>query len=156
MRKNLKTENFQPDGIDARLLSMLEQNARISVAEMARNINMSSPSVNERLKRLEESGLIEGYRTELNAPSLGYPMMAIVRMRNHTGKLQALEQLILTIPEIIECDKITGEDCFFARICFKDMEHLDGILETLSELSDTNTSIVKTTPVKRRNAPVNL
>ncbi len=153
MRKILKNENWSPDAIDSRLLALLDDNARISVAEMARAVNMSSPSINERLKRMEELGVINKYSLELDPESLGYPLTALVRMRQYPGKLKQLEALIQDIPEIIECDKVTGEDCFYARICFQSMPQLDDILDQVSALADTNTSIVKSTPVKRRNVP---
>ncbi|UXI04253.1 Lrp/AsnC family transcriptional regulator [Photobacterium sp. TY1-4] len=153
MRKVLKNEKWSLDAIDSQILTLLDTNARLPVAEIARAVNMSSPSINERLKKMEEHGVIAGYTVELDPESFGYPLMAIVRMRQHPGKIKQLEAMIERIPEIIECDKVTGEDCFFARICFESMSQLDDVLDKVSTLADTNTSIIKSTLVKRRNVP---
>lgn len=150
MRLDLNNKNRAIDATDARLLELLHDNARVSVAELARLIGMSSPSVNERLKRLEDSGVIAGYRVDVNQEQAGYPLTAIVRMRQLPGKLKQLQEKIISIPEFIECDKVTGEDCFYARLCLRDIRDLDAILDQFSELAETNTAIVKSTPVKRR------
>ncbi|SBS26252.1 HTH-type transcriptional regulator LrpC [Marinomonas spartinae] len=150
MRNNLKKEKSILDGIDSKLIEQLYTNARTPVTELARAVGMTAPSVNERLKRLEESGVISGYRVEVNPVVLGYSLMAIVRMRQLPGKLKALEALIQSIPEFVECDKVTGDDCYIARLYLKDISQLDPILDQVSELADTNTAIVKSTPVKRR------
>ncbi|MBJ7555019.1 Lrp/AsnC family transcriptional regulator [Marinomonas spartinae] len=150
MRNNLKKEKTILDGIDSKLIEQLYTNARTPVTELARAVGMTAPSVNERLKRLEESGVISGYRVEVNPVVLGYSLMAIVRMRQLPGKLKALEALIQSIPEFVECDKVTGDDCYIARLYLKDISQLDPILDQVSELADTNTAIVKSTPVKRR------
>lgn len=150
MRNNLRKEEFALDGIDTKLIELLYANARTPVTDLARAVGMSAPSVNERLKRLEESGVIAGYRVEVNPKVLGYSLMAIVRMRQLPGKLKALEALISSIPKFVECDKVTGEDCYVARLYLKDISELDPILDRVSELADTNTAIVKSTPVTRR------
>jgi len=150
MRNDLKKEDIQLDGIDTHLIKLLYDNARIPVTELARAVGMKAPSVNERLKRLEESGVIAHYRVEVNPVVLGYGLMAIVRMRQLPGKMKELEAQINLIPEIVECDKVTGDDCYIARLYLKDISELDPILDSVAELADTNTSIVKSTPVKRR------
>lgn len=153
MRKHLKNEDWTLDAIDSQLLDLLNDNARMPVAELAREVKMSSPSVNERLRRMEEFGVISGYRVQLAPENLGFPLEAIVRMRQLPGKIKQLEAMIIETPEFIECDKVTGEDCFYARMRFGTMEQLDEILDKVSSLAETNTSIVKSTPVKRRNVP---
>ncbi|MCZ2721610.1 Lrp/AsnC family transcriptional regulator [Marinomonas sp. 15G1-11] len=150
MQNHLKKEIIHLDGIDSRLIELLYENARTPVTELSRAVGMTAPSVNERLKRLEEKGVIAGYRIEVNPTVLGYSLIAIVRMRPLPGKLKALEALIVSIPEFVECDKVTGEDCYIARLYLKDISDLDPILDRFSELADTNTAIVKSTPVKRR------
>ncbi|KJY92674.1 Lrp/AsnC family transcriptional regulator [Pseudoalteromonas piscicida] len=153
MRKLINNEKWSLDAIDSKLIALLENNSRVSVAEMARAVNMSSPSVNERMKRMEEYGVIHKYSIELDPESFDYPLTAIVRIRQHPGKLKQLETMIQSIPEVIECDKVTGEDCFYVRLCFESMPKLDEILDKVSTLGDTHTSVVKSTIVKRRNVP---
>ena len=153
MKNSFRNEKLELDAIDSKILEHLDKHARISIAEIAREVSMSSPSINERIKRMEEHGIITRYTVELDSESLGYPLVAIVRMRQHPGKIKELIAMIQSIPEIIECDKVTGEDCFITRICFESMSQLDTILDKLSGLSETNTSIVKATVVERRNVP---
>lgn len=154
MSFNLRKNERSLDSVDIQLIDLLSQNARISVADLARRVAMSAPSINERMKRLEEVGAISGYRVEINPEALGYSMMALVRMRPHPGKLKQVESLIREIPEFVECDKVTGEDCFIARLYLRDISELDPILDSVSEIADTNTAIVKATPVKRRLPPL--
>ena len=154
MRSNLKIEGKALDGIDAKLVTLLNDNARMSIAELGRAVNMSAPSVNERLKRLEEAGIISGYTVTLDPERIGYTLQAIVRMRQLPGKLKELEELIQSLPPFIECDRVTGEDCFYARLCLTDIHQLDEILNRVCEIAETNTSIVKSTPVKRRQVPL--
>jgi Lrp/AsnC family leucine-responsive transcriptional regulator len=150
MRNSLRKNEIDLDAIDTKLIRLLNENARTPVTELAREVGMTAPSVNERIKRLEENGVIVGYRVEINPIALGYDLMAIVRMRQLPGKMKALEAQINAIPEIVECDKVTGDDCYIVRLYLKDISELDPILDSISELADTNTAIVKSTPVKRR------
>lgn len=150
MRNNLGKYEIHLDGTDVKLIELLYENARTPVAELARAVGMTAPSVNERLRRLEENGVIAGYRVDINPAALGYSLMAIVRMRQQPGKIKQLEALIASIPEFVECDKVTGDDCYIARLYLKDISELDPILDRVSELADTNTAIVKSTPVTRR------
>ncbi|WP_240009625.1 Lrp/AsnC family transcriptional regulator [Marinomonas algicola] len=150
MRNDLKKEILQLDGIDSRLVELLYHNARTPVTELSRAVGMTAPSVNERLKRLEENGIISGYRVEVNPMALGYSLTAIVRMRPFPNKLKAVEERILSSPEFVECDKVTGEDCFISRVYLKDIRELDPLLERFSELADTKTAIVKSSLIKKR------
>ncbi|NOH22496.1 MULTISPECIES: Lrp/AsnC family transcriptional regulator [Vibrio oreintalis group] len=153
MRTHLKYKGYALDAIDSRLLALLDGNSRVSVAELAREVRMSSPSVNERLKRMEEAGVISGYNIKVSPESFGYPLAAIVRMRQYPGKLKQLETLVASIPEFVECDKVTGDDCLFARLHFRDMAHLDAILDQVAAYADTNTSVIKAAVIERRNVP---
>lgn len=150
----LGNKNRVLDDTDVLIITLLSKNARISVADLARQVGMSAPSVNERIKRLEESGVIAGYRVEIDPVALGYSLMALVRIRHRPGKLQELKALIEQMPEFVECDKVTGEDCFVARLYMRDISELDPILDRVSEIADTSTAIVKSTPVKRRLPPL--
>ena len=150
MRNDLRKNDIHLDGIDTKLIELLYDNARTPMSELARSVSMTAPSVNERLKRLEESGVIAGYRVDIDPLALGYSLIAIVRMRQLPGKMHELEAQINLIPEIVECDKVTGDDCYIARLYLKNISELDPILDSISDLADTNTSIVKSTPMKRR------
>ena len=152
--KNLKIKNSALDEIDRTLIGLLTRNARLSTAELARSVGLSAPSVAERLRRLEEDGLVTGYTVELDPKALGYTLTAIVRIRPLPGQLHTVERLLVESPEVVECDKVTGEDCFVARYLLRSIEELDPILERIAQRAQTSTSIVKASPVRRRLPPV--
>ncbi len=142
------------DAVDGRLLDLLADNARLSLKEIAAAVGLSSPSAADRLRKLEERGVLDRYTISINPPALGYFLQAIVRVRPMPGQLHIVEKIIQETPEIVECDKVTGDDCFIARIYVRSMEELDGILDRIAERAQTNTSIVKSSPVKRRLPPL--
>ena len=142
------------DNLDKTIIGLLELNARTSLKDLGEATGLSSPSVSERLKRLEERGIIRAFTVELDPKAFGYSLQAIVRVRPLPGMLHVVERLIQETPEFTECDKVTGDDCFIGRLCFRSMEQLDAILDRISEKAETNTAIVKATPVKRRLPPL--
>lgn len=144
------------DPTDRSLLDALLENSRMSLKELAERAGLSSPSASERLRRLQERNVIRGYTVELNPAALGYGLQALVRIRPLPGKLQQVEKLIAAIPQISECDKVTGEDCFIARMHLRSIEQLDEILGRITDKAETNTSIVKAQVVPRRAPPLAL
>lgn len=142
------------DAIDQALISALMQDSRRSLKALGQISGLSAPSVAERLRRLEERGVISAYTLEVDTKFLGYQLQAIVRIRPLPGKLQEVERQILAIAEFTECDKVTGDDCFFARLQVRSMEQLDSLLDRLNQYAETNTSIVKKSPIKRRLPPM--
>jgi Lrp/AsnC family leucine-responsive transcriptional regulator len=145
-----------PDEIDRILIAALMEDSRRSLKALSGVSGLSSPTVAERLKRLEERGVLTGYTVNVDPKAFGYMLQAIVRVRPMPGKLRAVEQQIQATPEFTECDKVTGEDCFVARLNVRSMEQLDAILDTLSNHAETNTAVVKSTPVPRRLPPLSL
>jgi len=142
------------DDIDRRLLDILSTNARISLKDLAQEAGLSSPSTADRLRRLEDRGVITGFTVGVNPAALGYALQAVVRVRPMPGMLHIVEKLIQDTPEFVECDKVTGDDCFIAKLLVRDMEQLDTILDKVAERAQTNTSIVKSTPETRRLPPL--
>jgi len=142
------------DDIDHLLISALMSDSRRSLKALAQVSGLSSPSVAERLRRLEERGVIKGYTVDVEPKSFGYLLQAIVRIRPLPGQLQEVERQIQAIPQFTECDKVTGDDCFIARLHVRDMEQLDTLLDRLNHHAETNTAIVKKTPIKRRLPPM--
>ena len=138
------------DALDQRILDVLLTDSRISLKQLAEQVGLSSPSVSERLRRLEERGVIRQYTVDLDPAALGYPLQAIVRVRPMPGKLHLVQKLIEDIPQISECDKVTGEDCFIARLYVQSIDQLDQILDRVADHAETNTAIVKAQPVRRR------
>ena len=142
------------DEIDRQILACLVEDARMSLKVLSGRVGLSSPSTAERLKRLEEKGVIEGYAARVNLAALGYTLQSLVRVRPLPGLLQKVDKYIQAMPECIESDKVTGEDCFVIRLVVRSIEQLDTLLDGLAEYAQCNTSIVKSSPVKRRLPPV--
>jgi Lrp/AsnC family leucine-responsive transcriptional regulator len=142
------------DETDQRILEALARNARISLKELAEAGGLSSPSAADRLRRLEERGIISAFTVDIAPEAIGYPLQAIVRIRPLPGQLHVVERIIQETAEFIECDKVTGDDCFIGRLVVRSMGELDGILDKIAERAETNTSMIKATPVKRRLPPL--
>jgi Lrp/AsnC family leucine-responsive transcriptional regulator len=142
------------DGTDSRLLRELQENARLSLAELGRRVNLSSPAVAERLQRLERAGVITGYRAEVDPQTVGYPIAAFVRIRPTTRQLHKIPELARDVPEVVECHRVTGEDCFVLKLHLRAMDDLEGILDRFIVLGQTTTSIIHSTPVARRALPL--
>ena len=148
--KRLRYENGALDATDARILDALVNDARVSIADLARSVGLSPPSVSERIKRLEEVGVIEGYTLTINPKALGLPIAAWLRIRPIPGQLQMVVEILRGLPEIVECDRITGEDCFIARAHVQSVEELEKLIDRVIPYAMTNTSIIQSSPVKRR------
>ena len=143
-------ENGAIDDVDRQLLNALVENARTSNAELARLVGLSAPSVAERIKRLEEAGVIAGYSASINPQALGLPIAAWLRVRPIPGELRRVAQILRDMPEIVECDRITGDDCFIARAHVRSVSNLEAVIDKLISYAMTNTSIIQSSPVERR------
>ena len=152
--KRLRYENGTLDGIDVRILDALVAEARISVADLARAVGLSSPSVSERMKRLEEAGVIEGYTVRINPQALGLPLAAWLRIRPVPGELKRVAEILRGLPAIVECDRITGDDCFIARAHVRSVAELESLIDAIIPYAMTNTSIIQSSPVPRRLPPI--
>ena len=142
------------DDIDRRLLRELQDNSRLSLAELGRRINLSSPAVAERLQRLERDGVIAGYRTDVDPKALGYPIAAFVRIRPTTRQLHKIPELAREVPEVVECHRVTGEDCFVLKLHLRAMDDLEPILDRFIVLGQTTTSIIHSSPIAGRQLPL--
>jgi Lrp/AsnC family transcriptional regulator, leucine-responsive regulatory protein len=138
------------DAVDQQLLAALTDNARISLADLGRVLGMSPQSVADRLRRLEDVGVIQGFTARLDPAALGLSVGAYIRVRPAMGELPRVASLLKDIPEIIECDRITGEDCFMAKVFVQRIEDLERVIDRLIPYAQTNTSIIQSSPVMRR------
>ena len=148
--KRLRYEDGPLDAVDARIIKTLAEDARISVADIARLVGLSGPSVSERIRRLEENGVIDGYTVRLNASGIGLPIAAWLRVRPLPGELSRVADILRGLPEVVECDRITGDDCFIAKAHVRSMEHLEKVIDRIIPFAMTNTSIIQSSPVRRR------
>ena len=138
------------DATDRRLLVQLDEDPRISLAELARQVGVSVPTVRDRLRRLEEAGVIRGYHLDLDPAALGYPVTAYVRVRPGPGQLPKIAELARSLPQVSECHRITGEDCFLIKIHARGIEAVEEVLDRFLLYGQTTTSIVQSTPVPPR------
>jgi len=141
------------DPIDHKIIAALSADGRISFAELGRRTNLSSPAVAERVKRLEQAGVITGYRAEIDPRALGYQLTAIVRVKPAVRQLTKIAELAAQIPQVEECLRITGEDCFYIKLHLGSIEELPSVLDRFLLYGETTTSIVNATPVARRDPP---
>jgi Lrp/AsnC family leucine-responsive transcriptional regulator len=142
------------DDLDRRLIEALQQDARAPLKTLAERVGLSSPSVSDRLHRLEARGIVRGFGVEIEPQALGYGLQALVRIRPLPGKQHMVQKLIEETPEICECDKVTGEDCYVARLFVRSMDELDRIVDRIAEKAETNTAIVKSQLIARRAPPL--
>lgn len=138
------------DDVNRQLLIELQADPRISMSSLARKIGMSSPAVTERVQRLERTGVITGYRMDVNPAALGLPVTAFARIRPAAGQLPKIAELAASLPEISECHRITGEDCFLLKVHAAAIEDLEAILDRFLLYGQTITSIVVSSPVPPR------
>jgi len=142
------------DARNVELLRLLSGNPRMSTSELARRIGMSAPAVRERIQRLEESGVIKGYRLDLDSRALGYHVTAFVRVRPMPGALPKISALAQRLPEVTECYRVTGEDCFVLKVHLDTLSNLDRILDQFLAFGQTTTSLVQSVPVAPRSLPL--
>ena len=150
----LRVATLLTDGRNVELLQLLRRNPRMGIAELARRVRMSAPAVRERVQRLQESGIIEGYRLEVDSRALGYPLAAFVRIRPMPGKLSRVVELAESMPQVTECHRITGEDCFIVKIYLETLDSLDLILDQFLAFGQTTTSLIQSSPVQPRPLPL--
>lgn len=142
------------DDVNIRLLKELQHEPRLTMSELGRRVGMSSPAVTERVRRMEEAGIILGYRLDINPVPLGLPITVYIRIRPNPGQLPKVAELAEQIPEVVECHRITGEDCFILKAYIPAMEQLDRILDCFLLYGSTTTSIVQSSPVPLRVPPL--
>ena len=152
--KRLRYENGSIDTTDVNLLEALATDARTSIAELARLVGLSAPSVSERIRRLEEAGVIEGYAARINPNALGLPLAVWLRIRPIPGQLRKVAEIVKALPEIVECDRITGEDCFIAKAHVRSVQELERLIDEIIPYAMTNTAIIQSSPVERRLPPL--
>ena len=140
--------------VNIRILEELQQDPRVTMSELGRRVGMSSPAVTERVRRLEEAGVIRGYCLDLNPTALGLPIAAYVRIRPNPGQLPRIAELAQQIPEVVECHRITGEDCFMLKVYIPAIDQLDRLLDSFLLYGSTTTSIIQSSPIPLRPPPL--
>jgi Lrp/AsnC family leucine-responsive transcriptional regulator len=142
------------DVTDRKIIGELSANGRLPFAELGRRVNLSAPAVADRVQRLERAGVITGYRAEIDPRALGYTLTAIVRVRPAPRQLHRIPELAESIPEVAECHRITGEDCFLLKVHLRSIDELGGLLDRFLVHGETTTSIVNSSPIPPRDPPL--
>ncbi len=139
------------DDLDWQLLTALQENARLSFSELGRQVGLSQPAVAERIRRLEESGVIAGYHAQLNLERVGLPLMAFVRFstRGRQAEVEALT-VIQDLPEVLECHHVAGEDSYIIKAVVSSVRHLEALISRLGSCGQTITTVVLSSPVTHR------
>ena len=138
------------DPTNLRLIDELQSDARLSLAELGRRVGLSAPAVAERLARLEQDGTIRGYRAEVDPRALGYSLSVVIRVRPAPRELKKVAELAVRTPEVVECHRITGEDCYFMKAHVRDVTHMEEVIDVFAVYGQTTTSIVQSSPVPLR------
>jgi Lrp/AsnC family transcriptional regulator, leucine-responsive regulatory protein len=138
------------DATNRRILAVLTEDARVSTAELARRVGLSAPAVRDRMIRLERAGVIRGYRVDVDPAALGLPVAAWVRVRPGPGQLPKVAELARRCPQVSECHRITGDDCFLLKVHGPTIEDLESVLDAFLMFGQTTTAIVVATPVPPR------
>jgi Lrp/AsnC family transcriptional regulator, leucine-responsive regulatory protein len=142
------------DRIDVRILRALCEDARVTMADLARAVGLSSPSVTERVRRLEEAGIVQGYGARIDPKALGLHLSAYIRVRPMPGQLRKVVEVLDGLEAIVECDRVTGEDCFVAKARVRSVEDLETVIDRIIPYAMTNTSIIQSSPVQGRLPPL--
>ena len=151
---SFELKGSQIDGVNVKILRELQGDPRLTMSELARRVGMSSPAVTERLRQLEDTGVIRGYRVDVNPAALGLPIAAYIRIRPNPGQLTKIAELARQIPQIEECHRVTGEDCFILKAHIPAIDQLDRILDIFLAHGATTTSIIQSSPVEPRPLPL--
>lgn len=138
------------DDVNWQILRELQLDARISFAELGRRVGLSSPAVAERVRKLEDAGVITGYHAALDLSKVGRPITAVVLVGNPGDRSDQMLTLLVDMPEILECHRITGNESFVMKIAASSVEHLEHIIRQIEPYGRTTTSLILSTPVPKR------
>jgi Lrp/AsnC family leucine-responsive transcriptional regulator len=156
VQRDTRTATFdsQVDDTNRRILAELQSDARLSLAELGRRVGLSSPAVAERVQRLEADGVVRAYQADIDPRALGLALTVIIRMRPAPGQLPNAAELARNTEEVVECHRVTGDDCYFMKAHVRDVTHLEEVIDRFVVLGQTTTSIVQSSPVPRRGIAV--
>ena len=140
---------FELDEINREVLDLLQADGRMSYKELGERIGLTAPAVAERVRKLEDAGIIQGYRAIVDYEALGFPILSIIRL-NAPGRASGVDDTIRAIPEVIEANRVTGSESHVIRARVRSTSHLEELLHLLWDAGDSTTNIVTSSPVPRR------
>jgi Lrp/AsnC family leucine-responsive transcriptional regulator len=151
-RSHRPYEPIELDRIGWRIIEELQQDARLSWAELGRRVGLTTPAVAERVYRLQELGVIRGFHADISLERLGMPILIFVRLSisGPETQVRAFQQQVKTWDEVLECHRVTGSDSFIVKACVVSVEHLERFLDKLGHFGTTSTATVLSSPVLQR------
>ncbi len=141
------------DDVDWHLLELLQEDGRLSFSELGRRVSLSGSAVTERVRRLEERGVITGYAARVDTTKLGLPIEAMVRARVRSLDTPRFRTAVLPLPQVVSADHVTGEECWILRVLCRDTAELEGLVEKVQRYGETTTSLVLSSPLRSRAVP---
>jgi len=153
MPPRLQISETLSDAKNLALIRLLRDDPRAPVSELARRVKMSAPAVRERLQRLQDAGIL-AWRVDVDPRALGFPVCTFVRVRPAPGQLTKIAELARRMPQVTECHRVTGEDCFVLKVYIEGIDQLDRVLDKFLAFGQTTTSLVQSTPVAPRLLPL--
>ncbi len=144
------------DDTDWKLLFELQQDARVTFKELGQRVGLSAPAAAERVRKMEDLGIILGYRVEMNRGKIGFPITAWIRLSTPRERSARLSEKLRNIPEIIECSRVAGPDSFVMKVSVSSMAHLEHLIDHFSQYGTSITSIELSTTVSHRIIEKNL
>ena len=131
-------------------MRLLQENARLSFRQMGESVGLTAPAVAERVRRLEDSGVIKGYSVELELNKVGLPIVAFVHLTINNQQSTRFRQVVVDMPEIIECHCVTGNESYILKVAVRSVSHLEHLLLTVANYGEVRTSLVLSSQVTRR------
>jgi Lrp/AsnC family transcriptional regulator, leucine-responsive regulatory protein len=136
------------DDIGWNILRELQENARIPFSELGRRVGLSTPAVVERVRQMEDAGIIRGFHAEVDPGKLGFDVRAFIRVKVSGGKLRSFAELVQSCPEVLECHRVTGSESFIVKVAVVDMNHLELVIDELMPYVATTTSMILSSPIE--------
>ena len=147
--RSLKSSAVELDAKDRAILKALQQDARASLSALGKKIGLSQPAMSERVKKLEDAGVIDGYAARVNLRAVGLGLQAIVRVRTTHEHIQRYLALFKTLPAVLEVFRVTGDDCFVLRCAFAEPKDLESVVDSLAAYGSVTTSLVLSHPLSQ-------
>ena len=138
------------DSTDGLILAELQRDGRVTFAELGRRVGLSAPAVAERVQRLEDEGVILGYRAVVDPRAVGFALSAIIRVRPAPDRLKTVADVARRTAEVVECHRVTGDDCYVVKAHLRDVEHLEEVIDRFAAHGQTTSSIMQSSPVPGR------
>jgi Lrp/AsnC family transcriptional regulator, leucine-responsive regulatory protein len=142
------------DPTDWAIIGQIQRDARLSFNQIAKRVNLSAPSVAARIRRLEETGVIEGYHARISPAAAGLPLTAFIQLHCHPGRCLLKTSAAENFPEIVEIHRLSGSSCTMVKVRTASMAHLSSLLERIGEHADANSHIVLETPLEHRTLQI--